>query len=221
MAGRSYYMLMASLPALPPHFEVQRDPITRPRLDERLKMLEPDDAAVLGRLIDFLAWDRQPADRTDEEMVAHYDALISTVSNRWVRGLIDDRMEIRTITAGLRRRRADLDPPVGVDPWASHIRRNWGLPEFGLGARHPWIARFRQFIEDSDVMEAERLLSSVAWTRWCRTAACHTFSFEAVILYLARWEIIDRWTSRDASRGRLRFEQLVSETLGEHGNFND
>ncbi len=70
-------------------------------------------------------------------------------------------------------------------------------------------------------MEAERLLSSVAWTRWCRTAACHTFSFEAVILYLARWEIIDRWTSRDASRGRLRFEQLVSETLGEHGNFND
>ena len=43
MAGRSYYMLIASLPALPPHFEVQRDPITRPRLDERLKMLEPED----------------------------------------------------------------------------------------------------------------------------------------------------------------------------------
>jgi hypothetical protein len=70
-------------------------------------------------------------------------------------------------------------------------------------------------------MEAERLLFSVAWMRWRRAAALHTFSFEAVILYLARWEIIDRWTSRDASRGRRRFEQLLTETLGEHGNFND
>ena len=43
-----------------------------------------------------------------------------------------------------------------------------------------------------------------------------TFSFEAVLLYLARWEIVDRWTSRDADAGLVRFDQMIEETLGEY-----
>jgi len=217
VAGRSYFTLMASLPALPPHFEVERDPITRPRLDERLKMLEPDDAEVLERLRDFLAWDRQPIDQTDEQVIARYGALMPTVSNRLVRALIDDRMEVRTIVSGLRLRRAGLPPPVGIDPWAARIRRNWEHPEFGFGGRHRWIAGFRELDETGRVLEAQRVLFSAAWDVWSREAAHYHFAFEAVILYVARWDIIDRWTSRDAARGRGRFEQLISQTLGEHG----
>lgn len=217
MGGRSYFTLLASLPALPPHFEVERDPITRPRLDDRLKMLESRDAEVLGRLGDFLAWDRQPIDQTDGQVVAHYNALMPTVSNRLVRALIDDRMEVRTIVSGLRLRKVSLPPPVGIDPWAAHIRRNWEHPEFGLGWRHPWIAAFREFDEPGQVLEAERVLLSAAWKDWSRDAARYHFTFEAVILYVARWDIIDRWTSRDAGRGRERFQQLISRTLGDHG----
>jgi hypothetical protein len=213
-------MLVASLPALPRHFEVDRDPITRPRLQERLKLLPPEDAAVLRRLIDFLAWDRQPLDRTDEEVVGHYEALTPTIGNRLIRNLIDDRVELRTIVSGLRRRRAQLPPPVGIDPWATHVRRNWNHPEFHLQTRHPWIGPFQQLVDAGDVKEAERLLFSVSWERWSRLAAGYHFSFETVVLYLARWEIIDRWTSRDAARGRQRFEQLIVETLGEHGRLN-
>jgi len=212
---------MASLPALPPHFDVQRDPITRPRLDERLKMLEPDDAAVLETLRDFLAWDRQPIDQTDEQVVARYDALMPTVSNRLVRDLIDDRMEVRTIVSGLRRRKAGLPSPVGIDPWAAHIRRNWEHPEFGLGGRHRWIARFREFDEAGQVLDAARIQLSVAWNVWSREAGRYHFTLEAVILYVARWDLIDRWTSRDAARGRERFEQLISQTLGDHGQLHD
>jgi hypothetical protein len=220
VANRSYYTLIASLPALPPSFEVERDPITRPRLQERLKLLEDDDAATVRRLQDFLNWDRQPLDRTDEEVVAHYEELTAAITNRLIRRLIDDRVETRTILSALRRRRADLPPPIGIEPWAGHIRRHWSHPEFNLQARHPWIGRFQQLTDDGDILEAERLLFSVAWDVWSRLADFRHFSFEAVILYLARWEIIDRWTSRDATRGRQRFEQLISETLGKHGKLN-
>ena len=221
MAGRSYFTLMASLPALPPHFEVERDPITRPRLDERLKMLEPSDAAVFEKLDSFLAWDRQPIDQTDEQVVNRYDLLGRTVSNRLLRDLIDDRMEVRTIVGGLRRRKAGLPPPVGIDPWAAHIRRNWEHPEFGLGGRHQWIARFRESDESGRVLDAQRVLLSVAWDAWSREAGRHHFTFEAVILYVARWDVIDRWTTCDAARGRERFEQLISQTLGDHGKLHD
>ena len=220
MAGHAYYTLIASLPHLPAHFELERDPITAPRLQQRLQMLEPEDAAVLRQLEDFLAWDRQPLDRTDEEVIARYDALMPTIRNPLVREVIDDRMDVRTITSGLRRRRAGLSAPPGVGRLVGHIRRNWSHPEFNLQARYPWIEQFAGLLEAGEAAEAERLLFSVSWTRWSRLAQRYYFSFEAVLLYVARWWIIDRWTTRDAEAGRQRFEQLVTETLGEYANLN-
>ena len=210
-------MLITSLPALPPHFEVDRNPVPWTRFKDRLEMLHDDDSAVLERLIDFLDWDRQPLDRTDEDVVAHYERLMPTIGNRLIRQLVDDRMEVRTILSGLRRRKAGLPPPVGLEPWATEIRRNWSHPDFRLHVRHPWVPRFRELTDQGDVLEAERLQLSTAWTHWSRLAVQYHFTFESVILSLARWELIDRWTSRDAARGRERFEQLIAETLGKHG----
>ena len=58
----------------------------------------------------------------------------------------------------------------------------------------------------------------ITWSRWAKLAEQYFFSFEAVLLYLARWEIVSRWTSRDATLGRQRFEQLVTESLDEYAN---
>ena len=217
MTSRSYYMLITSLPALPPHFEVDRNPVPWDRFKDRLAMLHEGDAALIDRLVDFFDWDRQPLDRTDADVVAHYKRLLPTVDNRLIRQIIDDRMEVRTIVSGLRLRKADQPPPVGLDPWATDIKRQWKHPDFRLQLRHPWVTRFRELLDAGDILEADRLQLSVSWTYWSRLAARYHFSFEAVILYLARWEIIDRWTSRDAQRGRERFEQLIAETLGDHG----
>jgi uncharacterized protein DUF2764 len=217
VTSRSYYMLITSLPALPPHFEVDRNPVPRERFEERLKLLHNEDTAVLESLLDFFEWDRQPLDRTDEEVVEHYDRLMATIGNRLIRQIINDRMEVRTIVAGLRLRKAELVPPVGPEPWATEIRRNWKQPDFRLQVRHPWVTQFRELIDAGNILEAERLQLSTSWTYWSRLAQRYHFTFESVVLYLARWEIIDRWTSRDAEQGRERFEQLIAQTLGEHG----
>jgi hypothetical protein len=42
------------------------------------------------------------------------------------------------------------------------------------------------------------------------------FSFEAVVLYIARWDIIRHWHQLQAERGRAVCEALVTEAMGEH-----
>ena len=214
MLQRSYYTLIASLPHLPPHFDVDRTPITRPRLTERLRLLHEKDQRVIDQVSSFLAWDRQPLDRTDEEVIARYDELMKNVSNPVVRELINNRIDFRTIISALRRRRAGTSPPQGVGQWVDHIRRNWSHPDFNLAGRYPWIGEMQRLMGEGQARQAQRLLFSVAYRTWSQMAERYTFTFETVILYMARWEIIDRWTSQDADAGRQRFDKMITETLG-------
>src|SRR5262249_32033256 len=46
------------------------------------------------------------------------------------------------------------------------------------------------------------------------------FSYEAVVLYIARWDIIRHWQQLQAERGRVVFEALVTEPLGEYAKLN-
>jgi hypothetical protein len=214
--GNSYYTLIASLPALPSRFDVDRCPITWPRLEDRLRMLEPEDKETLARLLDFLMWDRQPLERSDAEMIARYKKLKEQVSNPLVRTLIDDRVNLRTIVTGLRRRRLGWGPPPGIGEWTDTIRRRWSHPQFGLQTRFPWIEGLDRLLEANSAREAERLILSVTWSTWSREASHYHFSFEAVLFYVARWAIVNRWTSQNAVAGRERFENILAKVLEGH-----
>jgi hypothetical protein len=216
---RSYYTLIASLPHLPLHFEdADRTPITWSRLVERLRLLHPNDRKVIDQVSSFLAWDRQPLDRSDAEVIARYEALMKSVSSPLVQQVINTRIDVRTIISALRRRRAGSPPPPGVGRWVDHIRRHWNHPEFQLGGRYPWIGDVQRMIGEGRARETQRLLFGVVYRTWSQMAERYTFSFEAVILYLARWEIIDRWTSQNLETGRQRFDKLITETLGAYAN---
>jgi hypothetical protein len=217
---RNYYTLLASLPALPPRFDVDRCPITWPRLEHRLRMLEPDDAETLQRLIDFFAWDRQPLGRTDDEVVARHKALCEIIRHPVVRKIIEDRIDIRTILSGLRRRKLGLVPPPGVGRWTDTIRRRWNVPQFGLQTRYPWISDLEQMLAHSAVDEAEKLILWVNWKNWSRAASNYHFSFEAVLYYVSRWAIVNRWTSRNFEQGRERFAATVSRLVEEYVEFD-
>ncbi len=214
-------MLIASLPHLPADFDAEHLPISRERLAQRLGLLQPCDAQVLDQLTDFLAWDRQPLDRTDDEVVARYEHLMSTISNPLVRKIITHRIDVRTIVGGLRRRRKGLGPPVGAGELVETIARNWQHPQFNLQGQHPWIAEFDRRFSAGDALGAQRLLYQVVWERWQRLAERYYFSFETVLLYLARWSIIDRWVSQNEQAGQQKFDQLIEEILGEYAHLDD
>lgn len=214
----SYYTLITSLPALPVHFDVERTPISLPRLEQRLRLLRADHVAIIERFRAFMAWDLQPLQRTDEEVVSEYGKLKENIRHSLVLDMVEHRVNMRTIVGALRRRHHRQPPPIGVGELVTPIRQHWQAPQFGLQRRHPWIASFDEHMSSGDAVAAERILYEVTWTKWTRAANEYTFSFEAVLLYLARWSIIDRWTSRDAAKGQERFDQLIEDTLGEYAN---
>lgn len=214
--SRSYYTLIGSLPALPPHFEeAERVPISTLCLVDRLKMLEPRDAEVIEQMSDFLVWERQPLERSDDNVREHYDEFMVTVNDRFARELIQYAMTNRTIIRALRCRRLGLDPPDGIPPLSAQITRNWNHPDFQLGAQFPWVGEADALLRGDNPFELERRKLAILWKHVRRLADQFHFTFEAVVLYLMRWEIVYRWTTRDAAAGQEKFEQLVAEAMGE------
>src|SRR5215831_1155660 len=111
-------MLISSLPALPPRLDVDRLPITFERLQGRLRMLEPEDAQEINRMLDILAWSHQFEEADDAAVVKRYDELMQALTHPLVREVFAALMDVRMVVAALRRRRHGLGPPtVGFGQW--------------------------------------------------------------------------------------------------------
>ena len=215
--SNTYYMLISSLPALPPRLDVDRLPITLERLQARLRMLEPEDAQEIRRMLDILAWSHQFVEANDAAVVKRYGELMQEVTNPLVREVFATVMDVRMVVAALRRRRHGLGPPtVGFGQWFEHVRRHFNQPDFRLGHAFPGIIRFDQLLGQGDVLNLYRHMLGAVWTYLKKRAEDYVFSFEAVVLYIARWEIMRQWQQLQAERGRAVFEALVTEALGEY-----
>jgi hypothetical protein len=218
--SNQYHMLISSLPPLPPRFDVDRLPITLERLQNRLRMLEPRDAAEIDRMLQVLRWSRQFEEANDAAVVKRYAALMQTIGNPCVREVLTIGADVRMITVALRSRHHGLGPPtIGIGRWVEHIRRHFNQPDFGLGHLFPRIEEYGRLIEQGDMRNFNRLLLESTWTYFSRYANDYYFSFEAVVLYIVRWNIIRQWRELDADRGRPIFETLVREALGDYVNF--
>jgi len=217
-----YFTLMASLPHLPRFDRAQRLPINRQRLDARLEWLRPEDARTVRQAEQFLEWQRLPVERTDAQMVAQYLTLMTGVRQPALRAMIEFRFSVRVVMAALRRRHGGFAAPArgeawAAGPWARHIERNWNEPDFRLAAQCPWLPQARLDLEGGETLKLERLLMGVVWDHLGDVGRGHYFDLEAVLVYLFRWDILDRWLRYRPAAAAARIDQLVSEALGERG----
>ena len=219
--GRTvYYTLVASLPLLP-HFETaQWLPLSRKQIDQRLAMLTGEDALQLRVAEDLISWKRQPITRTNDQVVAKYQKVMAQVSDPSLREIVEYRMAQRTALVGLRRRCLGLPPPAtdelwGVGPWVHLMAGAWDRADFGLGHLLPWIGEAANLLEKGEALQLERLLMNAVWTRLGRIAERSPFGFEPVIAFLFRWDILQRWLTYDADKGKAHFQELVAEVTRE------
>jgi len=212
-------MLICSLPALPIRFDAERLPISPERLRERLRMLEPEDAQEIRNLLEVLAWSERFAETTDAAVVARYGELMRRLAHPLVREVAATSVDARMIVNALRRRRRGLGPPtIGVGQWFAHIRRHFSAPDLDLAHAFPRLAELRRLLEEGDALGFHRGLLAATWAYLRKRSDEHTFTFEAVVLYVARWELMHHWQQLEAGRGRAIFETLVAEALGEHAD---
>lgn len=219
MGGIEYVQLVASLPALGPILAARTAPINRVRLQARLqRMLRPEHFAEIQAAASLLAWERQAMLTTDADFVSKAQKVIPTLKSETLRGLVHDQLEQRTVLAALRRRHAGQDAPAAGEIWGygryvDRIRAHWREPGFGLGQSLNWLLPAKDKLDKSDAAGLERILLEAAWRQADRLVGAHDFDFEAIALYVLRWDLLDRWTRYDAEAAAARFDTLVADAL--------
>ncbi len=220
-----YTLLMSSLPHLPSLFALREIPLSRLQFDQRLRMLDPEDALTMRHIQAMMSWSRLSLETTDQQIVSELGHLLVQLNGqRLLQELIITRFELLTLVAALRRRhRGDPAPTRGLrwgyERWASHIEHHWKEPGFGLEKAFPWIVNARRYLEDDDPVGLERLLMTTAWDHLGRAGEGHYFDFEVVVIYALRFDLIEYWTRWDETASRAHFQRLLEAGRGEYRDF--
>jgi hypothetical protein len=212
-----YVMLLTSLPHLGPLFRARQTPLSRPALDRRLRGLEPEDRAVLERVTGVLSWSRLDLDERDATLVRRAEAVLAGLDSPTLGAAIIHRLEVRTAVAALRARHLERPrppaPAFGFGRAARIAVRRWEEPHLGLERVLPWLPEARSLLQAGDARGLERLLLAVVWRRLGRLAREHQFDLEAVVLYVLRWQIQDRWTRQHPGLATRRFQTMAAAIL--------
>jgi hypothetical protein len=210
-------MLLSSLPALPYVARAKVLPISGERLRARFGVLAPDDAATVGLAWDFVRWRRGAAEVPDAELVGRFERLGDSPAGRLVRQCVGPRMEVATALAALRRRRdGEATAPAvrwGVGELATLIARRWAHPDFGLAHRLPWLPQARALLEQDEYLALEKLVLALAWQQLEEVDGRSTYALGNVIVYVLKWDVLERWLSMDAARAASRFDALLDQVL--------
>lgn len=210
----AYIMLLTSLPSPEALFLAKRAPLSRLRLDARLRVLTPEDAEVLNLTEGVLHWGELPIEMSDEEVVARAKKALAQIENETIRAIIRDRLELRTCLAALRRRhRGELAPSPGrswgFGRWVKHIERNWSEETFRLGTIFPWLREAIGLMKSGETMKLQRLILEQAWKSVARYKGEHYFDFEAVVIYVLQWSIVERWGRYNGEEACARFDEMT------------
>ena len=111
----TYVMLLTSLPRPGPLFIAKRPPLSRLKLEQRLRVLTPEDAEKLSLIEKVLSWSLLPLSASEEDVLNRGQKAMEQLEDKTLRDIVQTRLEIRTCVAALRRReRGELAPTANT-----------------------------------------------------------------------------------------------------------
>ena len=69
-------------------------------------------------------------------------------------------------------------------------------------------------LESASLLDRERYLDEICWEKINNLETFHYFDITAVLAYIAKLHIVDRWLALDEEKGRELFRKLVQEVKG-------
>lgn len=211
-----YYTVVASLPHLPYFANVERLPLSRLRLEQRLRMLDADESRQIYQAEFLVGW-RLPVGKLGGGNIAkHYKTVLQSISQPVLLEFVEYRLDMQTVIAALRIRQAGRDPKQysgswGVGRLVKHIEAHWDAADFRLGTIYPWVQEADSYLAASDAMALDRLLMDIVWRKLSRLGDRSPFGFEAITAFVFKWDILQAWLQRDAGAAKQRFQILIEE----------
>lgn len=184
-------------------------------------MLEPIHTKDLALIENLMHWDRMSIEMTNEEMIRRGENARDEIENECIKEIVSWRLEMRTVVKAMRRRALGRNAPLagskwGFGRWLRIIEKHWNEPSFGLDQHFSWIFEAGELLEQKNHLALERLLLDQLWHYYGRVAEEHYFDFEAIVVYVLRWDVINRWSRYDGQKAEQRFGKMLDSTLGEY-----
>ncbi len=219
MAENAYYTLLTSLPHIDSLFDSKITPISRIQLDRRLSMMSIADRDTLIKVEQLVHWSHLGDDVKEEALIKLAERLIQELHSPDLKDLVNWRLDMRTVMAALRRKMNGGQAPAHAR-WSygsryAYIRRNWSNPTLGLQHTFPWIPSAVDCLDKKDYLTLERTLLDAVWHKLNELGSKHRFDFEAVVVYLLRWNLVARWTAYNGDDAITRFGDLTELALGD------
>lgn len=93
--------------------------------------------------------------------------------------------------------------------------RNSTAADFGLSGVMPFVNDIISIAEETDPVKKEKKMDALKWEWLDEHTFFEPFGLTALIAYLARTEILERWALLDPQQGRERFTQIIDDLRGE------
>ena len=185
----NYEYIIASLPFLTADFKYADGGGFNSVIAEIKRDLDEKDAA----LVDFLL-----KGFSDKELTPDFYAEALRSRNRFLRE--DFRFDLNLRNAKVRYlnaqlgREPDMDVMTGEDPDAAE--------------------KVDSILAGEDLVTREKGLDDILWEKVDSLSVFHYFDIEAVLAYIAKLHIVNRWLALDEEVGREQFRRLVQEVRG-------
>lgn len=72
-------------------------------------------------------------------------------------------------------------------------------------------AKLQSILSTSDILGREKALDDLMWEKIDSLTTFDYFTFDAILAFVAKLKIVDRWLKLDEARGREMFHKLASE----------
>lgn len=215
-AMKTYYTVVASLPHLPYFATIERLPLSRLRLEQRLRMLDMDESRQIFQAEHLVGWRPSSGTLGSDHLVTHYKNVLQDIKQPVLREFVEYRLDIQTVLAALRIRQAGRDPEQipgiwGIGRWVKHIEAHWDAADFRLSTVYPWVLEAGNTLAAADAMALDRLLMDTVWRKLSRLGDMSPFGFEAITAFVFKWDILQAWLQRDANAAKQRFQILIEE----------
>ena len=156
--------------------------------------------------------------RLPEDILAEaYYAHAEKAGNRFVRDWFAFDRDVNNVLTALTARQHGFQPAtrlIGGDEVAQALATS-GSRDFGLGTELDWLDTLARIHDTTDPVERERKLDLMKWDWLEEHTFFHYFSVERLLALLIKLDIVERWASIDATRGRHVFRELVERLRNE------
>lgn len=215
-----YVDLITSLPHHGDLFSSKETSISKIRLDIFLKLLSKEDMKTLLEFEDIINAHHKYNDISDQLFFDKINDFFSKTTNNFIKEILVKRIEITIIIGLLRKKILKKEIQFAKSelffPFMSYLKSHSELPDFGLSGKYKWIIQLNNLIEENNSVAAERILLAYSWEYLSRISYQYEFSFEAIILYVTRWNIVNRWTIYDSEEAKARLNSITNKVLEEY-----